>query len=104
MPDNLWISITQTLGFPALVVFLIIVGKLVPGWAYERAVKDNDRMTAVLEEKALPALVASNTLLEEMRRALAREDARQALLPRDTRRTFRDDAQDEARHRDDDPR
>ena len=61
---DFWIDLVLRLGFPVVVVLMLIKGYLVPGFIYDRVVKDNERLVNVFEEKALPALIKSNEVLE----------------------------------------
>lgn len=53
------------LGFPIVVVLAMIRGYLVPGFIYDRVVKENERLTLVSEEKVIPLAVEGQRLLRE---------------------------------------
>lgn len=63
--DQFWSDLVLRLGFPVVVVLAMIKGYLVPGFIYDRVVKENDRLTVVTEEKVIPLAVESQRLLRE---------------------------------------
>lgn len=56
---------TLRVGFPIVVILAMIRGYLVPGFIYDRVVKENDRLTRLSEEKVIPLAVEGQQLLRE---------------------------------------
>lgn len=63
--EEFWLDFILRLGFPVVVVLAMVRGYLVPGFIYERVVKENDRLTNVSEEKVIPLAVEGQRLLRE---------------------------------------
>lgn len=60
-----WVQVVSSLGFPIVVVLMIIRGWLVPGFVYERIVEDNDRLSRVVENQVIPLVTESKQVLRE---------------------------------------
>lgn len=65
MVEEFWLDLVLRLGFPVVVVLAMVKGYLVPGFIYDRVVKENDRLTTVTEEKVIPLAVEGQRLLRE---------------------------------------
>lgn len=63
--EEFWVDLVLRLGFPVVVVLMLVKGWLVPGFIYDRVVKNNERLTTIFEDKALPALIKSNDVLDK---------------------------------------
>lgn len=63
--EQFWLDFILRLGFPIVVVLAMVKGYLIPGFIYERVVKENDRLTQVSEEKVIPLAVEGQRLLRE---------------------------------------
>jgi hypothetical protein len=63
--EEFWLDLILRLGFPIVVVLAMIKGHIVPGFIYERVVKENERLTQVAEEKVIPLAVEGQRLLRE---------------------------------------
>lgn len=63
--DPFWTDLILRLGFPVVVVLAMVKGYIVPGFIYDRVVKENERLTVVTEEKVIPLAVESQRLLRE---------------------------------------
>lgn len=75
-----WTDAVLRLGFPVVVVLAMIRGYLVPGFIYDRVVKENERLTKVSEEKVIPLAVEGQRLLRDALEVMEeREDAAKAL-------------------------
>ena len=71
-------------GVLGLVVLGFIFGKIVPGYVYERRLKEVEerdakieRMTIAFEEKAIPALLKASDVLEQAMKVIQDLEARQ---------------------------
>jgi hypothetical protein len=63
--EDFWLDLILRLGFPIVVVLAMVKGYLVPGFIYDRVVKENERLTTVSEEKVIPLAVEGQRLLRE---------------------------------------
>lgn len=73
---------TLRVGFPIVVILAMIRGYLVPGFIYDRVVKENDRLTKLSEEEVIPLAVEGQQLLREAIIAFERLEGRARELPR----------------------
>lgn len=64
--EDFWVDLVLRLGFPVVVVLCMIKGYLVPGFIYDRVIKENDRLTSLTEEKVIPALIEYNRTIERV--------------------------------------
>lgn len=73
--DPVWMDFILRLGFPIVVVLAMVRGYLVPGFIYERVVKENERLTQISEDKVIPLAIEGQRVLRE---ALAIIESRKA--------------------------
>ena len=57
-------QIVGSLGFPIVVVIMIIRGDLVPGFIYKKTVIDNDRLNSLVTEQVIPLLDSTRRVVE----------------------------------------
>ena len=75
---------TLRVGFPIVVILAMIRGYIVPGFIYDRVVRENDRLTKLSEEKVIPLAVEGQQLLRQALAVLEKLetlDSRQARQP-----------------------
>ena len=75
--DPFWADLILRLGFPTVVILAMMKGYLVPGFIYDRVVKENDRLTKVSEEKVIPLAVEGQRLLREALEIVEDRDSRE---------------------------
>lgn len=63
--EQFWMDFILRVGFPIVVIIMLIRGDLVPGFIYKRVVAENERLTTVTEEKVIPLAVEGQRLLRE---------------------------------------
>lgn len=63
--EDFWADLILRLGFPVVVVLAMIKGYLVPGFIYQRAIDEADRLTKLAEEKLYPITAESQATLKE---------------------------------------
>jgi hypothetical protein len=80
--EQFWMDFTLRVGFPIVVILAMIRGYLVPGFIYDRVVKENDRLTKLSEEEVIPLAVEGQQLLREAIIAFERLEGRARELPR----------------------
>ena len=68
---------TLRVGFPIVVILAMIRGYLVPGFIYDRVVKENDRLQRLAEEKVIPLAVEGQQLMQKTVELLDRIETRE---------------------------
>ena len=71
--ESVWLDAVLRLGFPVVVVFMIVKGWLVPGFVYEREEARSEKIDARLvdleasiREKFIPALLENTAALQDV--------------------------------------
>jgi hypothetical protein len=77
--EDFWADLILRLGFPVVVVLAMIKGYLVPGFIYQRAIDEADRLTRLAEEKLYPITAESQATLKEALELI--RDMREELEP-----------------------